>query len=286
MAKMTREIASMLAEAMVKNPTKVFELIRDGRFRVEVEEGKIATLCKFKVKSGETVDTEVLWENSVEALQRHNTKLQYKTHLSKYLYQTLIPILHELNSKGLTGNKKIDAILNSNKYQNYLQNERIELTEYTNQEDVINISTDGTSLARHKRLPFYTKGELLTLHEKARQLALADERAKIKRPYKYKKYIEEQYEEYADAMNKYNQDFNQLRELWNWKIEGDGIRKGYTNDDIYNKIILPVEFRLQSLNYNNKNEIREVNRMVRDLERVINTAESVDEHLVSYQVNL
>src|SRR5699024_5722262 len=120
----------------------------------------------------------------------------YKTHLSNYLYKQINTILENNTSNNLTGNAQIDAILKSEKYQRYLQNDPIELKKYINDGEALVVSNDSTGFAYHTKQKFYTKQELLTLWEEVRSTAYASPKAKLKRPYKKKDYIESNYSVY------------------------------------------------------------------------------------------
>lgn len=261
----TRKQAKILATSMANNPTKVYQLHKNGDFGV-VRDERFIPLYIFAPNSKEDRG-ELAWQQTVESLVTKNPKLKYKTHIAKYLYQVLTPLIKEIKSGGLTGNAKIDEILQSEKYNTYLQNERIEIETYVNNEEQISISAGSTSFANHKKHTFYTKEELLSLHEEVRELAVNDERATVHKPYKKKKFIEESYELYEEAYEQYEQDFTKLRNLWDWKLTNDGIRQGYGDDGIYKEVILPIEFRLQGLKYNNR-IIREVNTVVRELNQM------------------
>ena len=261
----TRKQAKLLATSMVNHPTKVYQLHKDGDFGV-VDDGLFRTLYRFAPNSNGD-KYELVWQQSVESLVEQEPKLKFKTHLTEYLYLVLTPKIKEIKSRGLTGNEKINAILKSEKYNKYLQNNRIEIETYENNEDQIRISTGSTGFANHTKFKYYTKEELLSLHEEVRQLAVNDSRATIHKPYKKKKFIEENYEQYDDAYRRYLKDFRRLGQLWEWKLSNDGIRQGYGDDDVYKEVILPIEFRLQGLKYNNR-VIREINTVVRELNQM------------------
>lgn len=250
---------------MVNNPTKVYQLHKDGDFGV-VDDGLFRTLYRFAPNSNGD-KYELVWQQSVESLVEQEPKLKFKTHLTEYLYRVLTPKIKGIKTLALTGNEKINAILKSEKYNNYLQNDRIEIETYINNEEQIRISTGSTGFANHTKFKYYTKEELLSLHEEVRQLAVNDSRATIHRPYKKKKFIEENYEQYDDAYRSYLKDFRRLGQLWEWKLSNDGIRQGYGDDDVYKEVILPIEFRLQGLKYNNR-VIREMNTVVRELNQI------------------
>lgn len=261
----TRKQAKLLATSMVNNPTKVYQLHKNGDFGV-VDDGLFRTLYRFAPNSkGDKY--ELVWQQSVESLVEQEPKLKFKTHLTEYLYRVLTPKIKGIKSLALTGNEKINVILKSEKYNNYLQNDRIEIETYINNEEQIRISTGSTGFANHEKFKYYTKEELLSLHEEVRQLAVNDSRATIHRPYKKKKFIEENYEQYDDAYRSYLKDFRRLGQLWEWKLSNDGIFQGYGDDDIYKEVILPIEFRLQGLRYNNS-VIRKMNTVVRELDQI------------------
>ena len=261
----TRKQANILATSMVNNPTKVYQLHKNGDFGV-VDDGLFRPLYRFSPKSSGDKN-ELVWQQSVESLVEQEPKLKFKTHLTEYLYRVLTPKIKGIKTLALTGNEKIDVILKSEKYNNYLLNDRIEIETYINNEEQIRISTGSTGFANHEKFKYYTKEELLSLHEEVRQLAVNDSRATIHRPYKKKKFIEENYEQYDDAYRRYLKDFRRLGQLWEWKLSNDGIRQGYGDDDVYKEVILPIEFRLQGLRYNNR-VIREMNTVVRELNQI------------------
>lgn len=283
MSKLTLEKAGVIAEYLVKKEYSQLVLKEDGTLNAFRGRDFIVA-HRFNV-SNKTNKKGVLWQQSLDSLIALDPKLKYKTHLTKYLYKTLTIIIEKVKNEGLTGNPEIDAILTSEKYQTYLKNELINLTCYINEKDTIVITSETSGFAYHERKKRYTKEELLDLHEKARMLAISDDRAKVKKPYKYKNLIERSYDEYEDAYNKYEQDFDALRKLWAWKIEGDGLHYGLNADDIYKKIILPVEYRLTKMDYNN-NVLRSMRRMVASLESTVENASDKDNGLVSYTVVL
>lgn len=262
----TRKQSEIFAETMIRKGSDVFQLHKNGDFGLVNNNGEFKAIYRYDPSKVEG-SGEVVWGQSVDNLVSHNQKLKYKTHLSNYLYQTLQPIIKNILSSGLTGNKKIDDILQSEKYKNYLQNNHIEIETYENNDEQIRISTGSTGFANHTKFKYYTKEELLSLHEEVRQLAVNDSRATIHRPYKKKKFIEENYEQYDDAYRSYLKDFRRLGQLWEWKLSNDGIRQGYGNDDVYKEVILPIEFRLQGLRYNNR-VIREINTLVHELNKI------------------
>lgn len=262
----TRKQSEIFAETMIRKGSDVFQLHKNGDFGLVNNNGEFKAIYRYDPSKVEG-SGEVVWGQSVDNLVSHNQKLKYKTHLSNYLYQTLQPIIKNILSSGLTGNKKIDDILQSEKYKNYLQNNHIEIETYENNDEQIRISTGSTGFTNHTKFKYYTKEELLSLHEEVRQLAVNDSRATIHRPYKKKKFIEENYEQYDDAYRSYLKDFRRLGQLWEWKLSNDGIRQGYGNDDVYKEVILPIEFRLQGLRYNNR-VIREINTLVHELNKI------------------
>lgn len=261
----TRKQAKMLATSMVNNPTKVYQLHKNGDFGV-VDDGLFRPLYRFAPNSNGDKN-ELVWQQSVESLVEQEPKLKFKTYLTEYLYRVLTPKIKGIKTLALTGNEKIDVILKSEKYNNYLLNDRIEIETYINNEEQIRISTGSTGFANHEKFKYYTKEELLSLHEEVRQLAVNDSRATIHRPYKKKKFIEENYEQYDDAYRSYLKDFRRLGQLWEWKLSNDGIFQGYGDDDVYKEVILPIEFRLQGLRYNNS-VIRKMNTVVRELNQI------------------
>ena len=261
----TRKQAKILATSMVNNPTKVYQLHKNGDFGV-VDDGLFRPLYRFAPNSNGD-KYEIVWQQSVESLVEQEPKLKFKTYLTEYLYRVLTPKIKGIKTLALTGNEKIDVILKSEKYNNYLLNDRIEIETYINNEEQIRISTGSTGFANHEKFKYYTKEELLSLHEEVRQLAVNDSRATIHRPYKKKKFIEENYEQYDDAYRSYLKDFRRLGQLWEWKLSNDGIFQGYGDDDVYKEVILPIEFRLQGLRYNNS-VIRKMNTVVRELDQI------------------
>lgn len=261
----TRKQAKILATSMVNNPTKVYQLHKNGDFGV-VDDGLFRPLYRFAPNSNGDKN-ELVWQQSVESLVEQEPKLKFKTYLTEYLYRVLTPKIKGIKTLALTGNEKIDVILKSEKYNNYLLNDRIEIETYINNEEQIRISTGSTGFANHTKFKYYTKEELLSLHEEVRQLAVNDSRATIHRPYKKKKFIEENYEQYDDAYRSYLKDFRRLGQLWEWKLSNDGIFQGYGDDDVYKEVILPIEFRLQGLRYNNS-VIRKMNTVVRELNQI------------------
>lgn len=284
MSKLTRKKAELLATAMVNNPDKVYQLRQNGNF-VVLNGGGEVTLYQFDPQTNEPNNQEIVWQQSVNNLAKQDPRFKYKTHMTDYLYQTLTPNIEKLHRRGLTGKPEIDYILLSEKYKNYLKNPPLEIERYVNTEDYFELSSGSTGFGRHTKEKLYTYDELVELHEKARVLAVNDKRAKIKKPYTYKRYIEENYNDYELAYQAYEKDFAYLRELWNWKMSGDGLRYGTSEDDIYRKIILPVEFRLQRKSYNG-DALRRVRDMVRNLNRVIETAEDKDSGIISYTATL
>lgn len=280
MVKLTKNAVDKIADAMVSYPRDQAVLYETGEVGIE-RGGRYLLVAKGLTPRKE--EPKELWRKDViDLVELVNPKLKYKTHLSKYLYQELNSKLQGV-SKPLTGNKKIDDILKSAKYQEYLTHELIDLERYVNNEREIKISAEATSFANHTLKPFYTKEELLALHEEARQLAVNDTRAKVSKPYKYKKFIEDNMVEYQNAYRAYHKDFKLLGELWAWKIAEDGIRLGYSQDDIFNKVILPVEFRVQKMGYN-QNGMRQMERLVFDLKETIKKTQ--DERIVKYTVTL
>ena len=261
----TRKQAKLLATSMVNNPTKVYQLHKNGDFGV-VDDGLFRPLYRFAPNSNGDKN-ELVWQQTVENLVEQEPKLKFKTYLTEYLYRVLTPKIKGIKTLALTGNEKIDVILKSEKYNNYLLNDRIEIETYINNEEQIRISTGSTGFANHEKFKYYTKEELLSLHEEVRQLAVNDSRATIHRPYKKKKFIEENYEQYDDAYRSYLKDFRRLGQLWEWKLSNDGIFQGYGDDDVYKEVILPIEFRLQGLRYNNS-VIRKMNTVVRELDQI------------------
>lgn len=261
----TRKQANILATSMVNHPTKVYQLHKNGDFGV-VDDGLFRPLYRFAPNSNGD-KYELVWQQSVESLVEQEPKLKFKTHLTEYLYRVLTPKIKGIKTLALTGNEKINYILKTEKYNNYLLNDRIEIETYINNEEQIRISTGSTGFTNHTKFKYYTKEELLSLHEEVRQLAVNDSRATIHRPYKKKKFIEENYEQYDDAYRSYLKDFRRLGQLWEWKLSNDGIRQGYGNDDVYKEVILPIEFRLQGLRYNNR-VIREINTLVHELNKI------------------
>ena len=261
----TRKQAKLLATSMVNNPTKVYQLHKNGDFGV-VDDGLFRPLYRFAPNSNGD-KYELVWQQSVESLVEQEPKLKFKTYLTEYLYRVLTPKIKGIKALSLTGNEKIDVILKSEKYNNYLLNDRIEIETYINNEEQIRISTGSTGFANHEKFKYYTKEELLSLHEEVRQLAVNDSRATIHRPYKKKKFIEENYEQYDDAYRSYLKDFRRLGQLWEWKLSNDGIHQGYGDDDVHKEVILPIEFRLQGLRYNNS-VIRKMNTVVRELDQI------------------
>lgn len=261
----TRKQAKLLATSMVNNPTKVYQLHKDGDFGV-VDDGLFRPLYRFAPNSSGD-KYELVWQQSVESLVEQEPKLKFKTHLTEYLYRVLTPKIKGIKTLALTGNEKINAILKSEKYNNYLLNDRIEIETYINNEEQIRISTGSTGFANHEKFKYYTKEELLSIHEEVRQLAVNDSRATIHKPYKKKKFIEENYEQYDDAYRRYLKDFRRLGQLWEWKLSNDGIFQGYGDDDVYKEVILPIEFRLQGLRYNNS-VIRKMNTLVHELNKI------------------
>lgn len=259
-----REETSRIAEKMIQSPNRVFQLRGNGDF------GYVGTGNEFRVikkgVKGEDDKNKIVWSKSqVELLEQHPS-MKYKTYISEYLYEQVNLLIQKIQSNGLTGVPEIDAILQSAKYQEYLTNEPVEITHYENTESNLRISAPGTSFANHQKLPLHTLEEVKALHEEVRVASNKDDRAIIHRPYKKRKFIERQYKIYEKAYAQYEKDFNLLRKLWDWKMNNGGVRMGYTNDDIYKKIILPVEFRLQEMKYEDS-VIREMNRMVHDLKR-------------------
>lgn len=279
MRKVTREMAKGMAQSMTVHASKEFVLYDTGLFGV-IRDGKFKTIFNF---GNDLNEGEVLWKGSVKALEEKNADLGYKTHLANYLYQNLNKLIQKTNSKGLTGNPKIDKILRSEKYQNYLKNQEIELTKNTITDTEIIVQSDTTSHAHHTILKFYTQEELLSLHEEARSLAVADSRAKIGRKYVYKKVILNEYDAYREAYEEYMKDFLTLGNLWRWKLVKDGLHYGLTDDEILTKVIQPIDFRIQRMSYND-GIIREFNRMVWHLEETIEKTKN--EYLNKYNVIL
>lgn len=281
MVKLTQQTVSKISDAMVSHPRDQVVLYETGE--VGIERGGRYFQLTGELTPRKTDEPKEVWRRDVlDLTEQVNPKLKYKTHLAKYLYQELNSKLEDSGVK-LTGNKKIDDILKSTKYQNYLKNEPVNIQTYVNNKNEIRISAESTSFGNHTLKHFYSKAELMQLHEEARQLAVNDSRAKVRKPYKYKKFIAENAIEYQNAYRQYYKDFTLLSELWAWKLSGDGVRVGYSEDDIYNKIILPVEFRLQKMEYNQK-IIRRVEQMVFDLKETIKKAN--DENIISYGVTL
>lgn len=282
MVKITQQASDLITKAIISKPTSEFVLFNTGVFGV-IQDGTFHTIYTFGHIKGETNDSKIVFKETHERLQEVNPKFKYKTHLTKYLYNLLNHQMLESNKDNLTGNAKIDEILQSEKYQKYLQNNRIEFDNAVVTPNKIHISGGATSYANKTKLPFYTQLDLLSLHERVRASVTGDDRANIKRPYKKKKFIEERYKDYHEDYKLYENDFNQLVQLWVWKLDGDGIREGYSNDDIYQKIMIPVDFRLQRLTYKH-NIIRETNQLVRELEGYLENVNN--ESLTSYTVRL
>ena len=281
MVKLTQQTISIVATAMINNPKEDFVVYETGEIGVE-KGGRYVRLTGELVPRTQKEPKQV-WRGNVKDLtDTVNPKLTYKTHLTKYLYQ-------EMNAKlkgsqiQLTGKRVIDDILVSKKYRDYLRNERVEMNTQEISGDTINITTSGTSFAHHQLIPKKTKEDLQSLYETARVSAVNDSRATVKRPYTYKKLIDESYGKYEEAYRQYMKDFRNLQELWQWKLNGDGIHVGYTNDDIYHKVILPVEFRLQKMGYNNK-IMRQFARMEHSLKETIKKGQ--DERIISYEVRI
>lgn len=245
----TREESKAFAGRMLTNPTRVYQLRGNGDLGfisdIIYNKGDFILLKRCKPLSNNN-RSEVLWEQNQANLLNEHPSFKYKTHLANYLYQQINTILENNASHNLTGNSQIDAILKSETYQRYLQNDPIELKKYINDGESLVVSSDSTGFAYHTKQKFYTKQELLTLWEEVRSTAYASPKAKLKRPYKKKDYIESNYSEYEQVYKKYEEDFNMLSKLWDWKIQGDGLHMGVSEDDIYNKILKPIEFRLNS----------------------------------------
>lgn len=244
-----RKESDVFAKLMLNNPTRIYQLRGNGDFGYYGDSlnnlGEFI-LLKRCIPTSNNNQTKVLWEQSQYNLLNAHPSFKYKTHIANYLYKQINTILATHSIDNLTGNEKIDAILKSDKYQNYIQNEKIDLIRYVNDGETLAISADSTGFANHTKQKFYTKQELLTLWEEVRSTAHASPHAKLKRPYKKKAYIESNYSEYEKAYKNYEADFNQLCKLWDWKIQGDGLHMGVMDDDIYNKILKPIEFRLES----------------------------------------
>lgn len=245
----TREESNVYAKLMLNNPIRKYQLRGNGDFGYYGDSlnnlGEFI-LLKRCTPTSHNNQTKVLWEQSQYNLLNAHPSFKYKTHIANYLYKQINTLLANNNSNNLTGNEKIDAVLTSEKYQNYLQNEKIDLIRYVNDGETLVITAEGTGFAYHTKQKFYTKQELLSLLEEVRSTAHASPHAKLKRPYKKKAYIESNYSEYEQVYKQYEADFNQLCKLWDWKIKGDGLHMGVINDDIYNKILKPIEFRLAS----------------------------------------
>lgn len=253
MAIIHREVA-VIARMMLVNKDRVFQV--RGNFDIGYISDIIKNLGEFVIlkKGGgnQNQSHTILWEQTHDNLVKVNPSLKYKTHLANYLYKQINMVIANNKSNKITGNEKIDAILTSDKYQNYIQNEKIDLIRYVNDGETLVITAEGTGFAYHTKQKFYTKQELLTLWEEVRSTSHASPHAKLKRPYKKKAYIESNYSEYEQVYKQYEADFNQLCKLWDWKIQGDGLHMGVSDDEIYNKILKPIEFRLESRTGPNK----------------------------------
>lgn len=273
----TREESNVFAKLMLDNPIRLYQLRGNGDFGYYGD--RLNNLGEFIILKRCTPTSnnqkKVLWEQSQFKLLDAHPSFKYKTHIANYLYKQINTILANNQSNHLTGNDKIDAILTSDKYQNYIQNEPIQLTTYINNEQQISISSSGTRHAGYEKVRFYTKQELLGLIENLRVTANATESCKIHRPYTNKKFVEEHYDEYEQLYKTYLEDYNQLRQLWDWKIKGDGLHMGLTDDDIYKKVLKPIEFRLEAFNGKYK-LIYQMRRMVLGIENHLELLNSPD----------
>ena len=280
----TRKQSDIFAKTMIRRRSEVFQLHKNGDFVFANKNGVFMTLYKYdpsKVVGG----GEVVWEQSVDNLVKHNPKLKYKTHLSNYLYHTLQPFIKGITNSGLTGNSKIDAILKSDKYRKYLQNKEIELDSLVFNDEGLKVTAGSTSFVNHRKTPFYTQEELLALHEEVRQLAINEPKAKVHRPYEDKKLIMEKYSDYEIAYDKYDRDFKRLGELWQWKVTHDGIRQGYGDDEVYTEIMQPINFRLQAI-INRNNIVHQIHTIAYGLEKKKNDLENLDPRVTEIHVYL
>ena len=280
----TRKQSGIFAETMIRRGSDVFQLHKNGDFGLVNNNGEFKAIYRYDPSKVEG-SGEVVWEQSVDNLVSHNQKLKYKTHLSNYLYQTLQPIIKNILSSGLTGNKKIDAILKSDKYRKYLQNREIEIERFTFNDEELKVSAGSTGFVNHRKIPFYTQEELLALHEEVRQLAVNEPKAKVHKPYKKKKLIEDKYNEYVVAYDKYDRDFKRLGVLWKWKIMHDGIRQGYGEDEIYTEIMRPIDSRLQATRHRD-NIVNQIHTIAYELEQKKNDLENLDPRVTEIHVYL
>lgn len=265
----TREDSKLMAKLMMTHTERVYQLRGNGDFGyvsdIIKDLGEFIPLRRFAPNITHSED-KVLWSQTYLALKEYNEKLKYITYLSYYIYDELKPMIQRIKMDGLTGIPQIDKILQSKEYQAYMQNKPIELTTNINNPQEIRISAPGTGYANHRKQEFHSQSDILSLYEDVRQTANKDKRAVIHRPYKKRKFIEQHYQDYVGAYQAYEKDFNQLRQLWAWKMNNGGLRMGTSNDDIYQQVILPVDFRLQKMAYGNR-VIREMNTIVREFKR-------------------
>lgn len=285
MGRLTKKSIDTLTGYMLKMPKEAGVLYETGELGIE-KGGRYYRLTPELVHNGGDEPKEIWRGHVVDLVSTINPKLKYKTHLSNYLYQTLNSIYVEKGKREApkqTGNRRIDEILASEKYQNYLKNKKLEMDTQVINEEMIYISTGSTSFAHHTLKPTFSKKYLLGLWETAREVATGDSRAHVSKPYKYKKTIENLYDGYEEAVRLYKEDFEQLGKLWEWKLSTDGIHAGYGQDDVYNKVIIPIEFAIQKMGYNG-GIIKQFERMEFDLKETIK--KSQDEYIISYPVNL
>ena len=281
--RVTHKVTDLLADAMRNNPDRKHALLSDGRFGTYVN-GEFKALVVFTIPEDDSGRLTELWSGSVALLMGNEPKLKYKKYLEEYLYKALGMVIANRHREvlKLTGVKEIDDIIMSEKYQRYLRNERIELEECVIGHDRIMIAGGSTSFANHRLQRKYDLQEILDLHEEVRQLVIRDERAKVHRPYKYVNSVNNLYSKYEEEYWQYNRDFNALCSLWSYKMGAGGMRVGYRDDDVYQEIILPVEFRIQA--YGRSEATRTINNIVRSLKSTLESYR--DERITKYEVTL
>lgn len=281
--RVTHKVTDLLADAMKNNPDRKHALLSDGRFGGYVN-GEFKTLVVFTVPVDDTGRVTELWGGSVNLFVDKEPNLKYKKYLEEFLYKALGMVIANRNREvlKLTGVKEIDDIIGSEKYQRYSRNERIELEECVIGHDRINIAGGSTSFANHRLQRKYDLQEILDLHEEVRQLVIRDERAKVHKPYSYVNSVNNLYSKYEEEYMQYLRDFNALCSLWSYKMGAGGMRVGYRDDDVYQEIILPVEFRIQA--YGRSEATRTINKIVRSLKSTLESYHNED--IIKYEVYL
>lgn len=281
--RVTHKVTDLLADAMRNNPDRKHALLSDGRFGTYVN-GEFKALVVFTVPVDDTGRVTELWSGSVNLFVDKEPNLKYKKYLEEYLYKALGMVIANRHREvlKLTGVKEIDDIIMSEKYQRYLRNERIELEECVIEPDCIAIAGGSTSFANYRLQSKYDLQEILDLHEEVRQLVIRDGRAKVHKPYKYVNSVNNLYRKYEEEYMQYLRDFDALRSLWSYKMGAGGMRVGYSDDDVYQEIILPVEFRIQA--YGRSEATRTINNIIRSLKSTLESYR--DERITKYEVYL